>query len=148
MKKADIITIVIVLLISIGFYIYYTSTHRIMGDVEVRILYQGEVVYQIKWEEDEDLIIGIGPEEYWTEAHKTEHNIDEVITVAEDIINIVRISGDEISMIEANCKNKDCYGMKITRKVSTAIVCTNGIVVRLSISNYGETIIGGIIWSK
>ncbi|HHX80423.1 MAG TPA: hypothetical protein GX692_05115 [Acholeplasmataceae bacterium] len=148
MKKADIITIAIVFLISLSFYIFYITTYRIKGDVEILVYYQGEIIYQTDWEEDLDLVLAIGSEDYWTEEHKEEHGVDEVIHVDNDILNIVQITGREINMIEANCKNKYCLEMNITRKLSTAIICTNGVVVMLSVSEYGGTISGGIIWWK
>ncbi len=148
MKKADIITIITVLLISISFYIYYISTNKLSGDVEVLVLYQGEVIYKTDWEEDIDLVLAVGSKDYWTEEHQSFHEVDKVITLESDIINVVEIKGNKIRMIEANCKNKYCLEMKITRNVSTAIVCTNGVVVKLSVSEYGGTITGGLIWWK
>ncbi|HEY8395823.1 MAG TPA: hypothetical protein VIK96_03505, partial [Bacilli bacterium] len=104
------------------------------------------LVYEHEWDEDMDLVLAIGSAEYWTDEELEEHGIDEVVFVESDIVNVVHIGGKEINMIEANCKNKYCLEMQITRKLSTAIVCTNGVVVRLSVSEYGGTIVGGIIW--
>lgn len=146
MKKADIITIAIVFLISLGFYIFYIFNYRIAGRVEVQVYYHDTLVYEHEWDEDMDLVLAIGSAEYWTDEELEEHGIDEVVFVESDIVNVVHIGGKEINMIEANCKNKYCLEMQITRKLSTAIVCTNGVVVRLSVSEYGGTIVGGIIW--
>jgi hypothetical protein len=148
MKKADIITIAIVFLISLSFYIFYITNFRIRGEVDVLVYYQGEIIYETDWEEDLDLVLAIGSADFWTEEHMEEHGVDEIVYVDSDIVNVLHISGREINMIEANCKNKYCLEMNITRKLSTAIICTNGVVVMLSVSEYGGTISGGIIWWK
>jgi hypothetical protein len=148
MKKADIITIAAVFLIALSFYIFYIFNYRISGTVEVLVYYRDELIYRTEWDEEINLVLAIGPEEHWTEDHLQEHGIDEFLPVEEEIVNIVEINGSEIRMIEANCKNKYCMGMRITRKVSTTIVCTNGVIVKLSVSEYGGTIVGGIIWWK
>ncbi len=148
MKKADIITIAAVFLISLGFYLFYIFNYRVSEKVEVLVYHRNQLVYKTEWDEDIDLVLAIGSSDHLTEEHIEEHGIEKVITVDEDIVNVIHITGSEIRMMEANSKNKYCMSMRITRKVSTAIVCTNGVVVKLSSSSFGGIIVGGIIWLK
>jgi len=118
-------------------------------DTTIQILYHNQVVYENEWTQDLNITIALGSREYWTEEEVDEHNIDEVIYVEEDIINVIRITGNLITMAEANCARKDCLSMYIDRGLVKSIDCVdNDVRVRLQNNEYTGIITGGIIWWK
>jgi hypothetical protein len=149
MKKADLITIFIILGISITFYIYYSLNFLVADEAVVQILYKDEIVYESDWDEDLELTIALGTREVWTEAHRLEEGVDKVIYVDDDITNIIKISGKNIRMIKSDCRTKACLSMYIDRGLVKSIDCVDhNVKVRLYIEEYGGTITGGIIWWK
>jgi hypothetical protein len=149
MKKTDIVTIAIVLLIAVSFYVYYSLNHLVTNDTTIQVIYNDQIVYEVGWTEDLDMTIALGTREYWTEEEISAHQIDKVVFVEDDIINVIRITGRLITMAEANCTRKDCLSMYIDRGVIKSIDCVdNDVRVRLDSNEFGGIITGGIIWWK
>lgn len=148
MKKADILVILLVLLLSVSFYVIYFTRNVRGGDLIVEITYQdstthkNQVIYYTKLEESTDVRVEIRTDNKIlyltaiTPSGEEKKNIP--IASDENIENIVDITYDEVRMHYANCTNKYCYRTKIHRNVGAPIICTNGIFVKLISEDYSD----------
>lgn len=143
MKKADILVIILVLFLSIGFYVIYFSNNLLDSDDEyvIEIYYKqsSEPVYSIKLEEDTNVKVKLTTKDGFLFVEVCDNNAgeyklykDPIKTVeTREILNIVSIEYNHIHMQDANCENKLCMNMKISKTISTPIFCTNGVLVKL-----------------
>lgn len=131
MKKFDLIIISIVLLISIGFYAVFFDVFRLDEDVVVEITYENLIIYQVNYHEDMNVTVEITSKNKVltvSDGSKTSHfNIRTNV----EIVNTVLITGKEIHMTVANCENKYCLQMHLSKNYPLPIVCTNGVMIKL-----------------
>lgn len=131
MKKVDILVIILVLLISSTFYFLYFNNYSSTGDKVVQILYKNQVVYETDLKQTTNVIVEITSKDQILYVKIDDTIKTYPISSNVEILNNVSITSEEIRMIEANCKNKYCYNMRLGKGFSSPIVCTNGILVRL-----------------
>lgn len=142
MKKTDIIVIVFVLLLSIGFYAIYFSNNASFGNdnsYTVEIYYDNKVIYRVALKEDTNEIVKITTKDKLLYLSIDEDG-DEVYEINNpplsidknhEILNVVSIEFGHIHMHDANCKNQLCMNMRIGNNPMVQIVCTNDVKVKL-----------------
>ena len=132
MKRLDYFTIGLVIIICVGFYITYFIYKPDAGDV-IEIYYQDMLLNRFNIADD--LVINIsgtlGEKKITMEYNETKEDFYEIVLI-KDFLNIIQIKNQEITMRDADCKNKNCTYMIINNNNVRPIVCTNGIIVRMS----------------
>ncbi|HHX00686.1 MAG TPA: hypothetical protein GX740_05235 [Acholeplasmataceae bacterium] len=146
MKKADILVIALVLLLSIGFYVIYFSNNLITHDsLGVEVYYKNLLVYEQELKDDIEATVSIETKsgilivKIDLDGDGEFEKIDEYTNVETDsreIYNVVHIEYGHIHMEEANCDNKLCLNMRIGKTLSTPIFCTNNVLVKLVTNDY------------
>lgn len=147
MKKADILVIALVLLLSVGFYVVYFSNNLIVDDESayyVEIYYKNDRVYRVVLDENTDQRIKLTTKNnllYVEIDNNGDGTFDNSLkpidtTSNREILNVVSIEYDHIHMEDANCDNKLCMNMKIGKTLSTPIFCTNEVLVKLISDEY------------
>jgi len=142
MKKADIIVIIIVLFLAIGFYaVYYTNNLELRNSSKyaIEIYYNNDKIYEVKLHEDinkkvkitsKDKFLYVSVDEDGDDIYETE-KVPKAISNDHEILNIISIEYEHIHVEEANCKNKLCMNMRIGKNPMVQIICTNDIIVKL-----------------
>ena len=147
MKKADILVIALILILSVGFYAIYFSNNLIINDdstYKIEIYYKNELIYNVELTEDINERVNIitkNNELFVNIDSDGDGNYDDILgpnTVNDnrEILNTVKIEYGHVHMEDANCANKLCLNMKIGRTLSTPIFCTNDILVKLVTEEY------------
>lgn len=147
MKKADILVIALILILSVGFYAIYFSNNLIINDdstYKIEIYYKNELIYNVELTEDINERVNIitkNNELFVNIDSDGDGKYDDVLgpnTVNDnrEILNTVKIEYGHVHMEDANCANKLCLNMKIGRTLSTPIFCTNDILVKLVTEEY------------
>lgn len=147
MKKADILVIALVLILSVGFYAIYFSNNLIINDdsiYKIEIYYKNELIYNVELTEEINERVNIitkNNELFVNIDSDGDGKYDDVLgpnTVNDnrEILNTVKIEYGHVHMEDANCANKLCLNMKIGRTLSTPIFCTNDILVKLVTEEY------------
>lgn len=147
MKKADILVIALVLLLSVGFYVVYFSNNLIVDDESayyVEIYYRNNRVYRVILDENTNERIKLTTKDNFlyveidsNSDNTYDNSLKPIATTSNnEILNIVSIEYDHIHMEDANCENKLCMNMRIGKTLSTPIFCTNDILVKLISDEY------------
>lgn len=147
MKKADILVVALVLLLSVGFYVIYFSNNLIVDDDSsygVEIYYKRTMVYNVELTEDIDVRVNIETKDNLLyiqidiDGDGEYEIIQKPINTDDDhvIHNIVKVEHGHVHMEDANCKNKLCLNMRIGKTLSTPIFCTNDVLVKLVTNEY------------
>ena len=131
MKKFDIITILVVLIISISFYLIYFDVFRVSDNRIVEVTYKNQVIYTTDISPTTNITLEISSKNNVLTVYDGRHTFNFPIPSDHEILNIVSITFDEIHMHDANCPNKYCLHMKLTLRRPLPIVCTNGVMVKL-----------------
>lgn len=119
MKKLDFLIIGLVIIIGALLYYIYFDTYRISADdvLFVEVIVENKVRHRVKLEETTN------------ETFIIEHD---------GHYNVVKITYDEIKMIDADCPDKYCMRMFMNHKNFTPIICTNEVVVRIVGESFGD----------
>ncbi|MCK9470507.1 MAG: NusG domain II-containing protein [Bacilli bacterium] len=142
MKKADIVVIVLVFLLSVGFYVIYFTNNANFGNINsyvVEVYYDNKIVYSVDLKEDTNEMVKITTENklLYLSIDKDGDEVYEIINEPfaiennHEIINEIVIEFGHIHMHDANCKNKLCMNMRIGNNPLVQIVCTNDVKVKL-----------------
>lgn len=135
MKKMDFVMIVLVLLIGISVFAAYFKKYNVDTDnAKIEIYYHDHLIDSIIFEENKNYTYTI--ETVDSKTLMITKNINGNITTftrefnqPRHIKNKISIDGHKIEMIEANCDNKLCMKMKMSRTYTLPIICTNGIAI-------------------
>jgi hypothetical protein len=135
MKKTDILVIIIILLLSVGFYALYFSNNQLSGELMIVVYYKNQVIHEQPLNEDTDVIVDIYTEDqklYVNVGDRGFKHFSHISNVdSRHIENTIRITYGQTLMIHANCEDKLCMNMRIGSRASAPIVCTNGVLIKL-----------------
>ncbi len=131
MKKLDYLIITIVAILSISFYIIYIASKNLGDEVDIQILYQNEVIYEMPLNKETEItVFVVGEDNKVIVTVDDQSNIYDYV-FKEPFYNTISITNEEIRMVDASCKNHDCMRMQMNPLFHTPIVCTNGIIVKV-----------------
>lgn len=132
MKRLDFLIIFLIVLICVSLYIIYFN-YQIKDFNKIDIYYQNTYLESFSLEKDETIYITSNIEEKTIIISYSDiENKYDIESISKEIINTVSILNGEVRMIESNCPNHVCEAIVINSKSKRPIVCTNGIIIKLS----------------
>lgn len=146
MKKMDFVMIILVLLIGVSVFTVYFKKYNVkIEDAKVEIYFQNVLIESVDMKEDINYTFTLETIDNNTLRVTKEQNGNITITnlsipQKKEIYNKLIINNDEVKMIEANCDNKICLDMRLNRKITIPIICTNGVAAML-VANEGIEVV-------
>jgi len=146
MKKMDFVMIILVLLIGVSVFTVYFKKYNVkIEDAKVEIYFQNVLIESVDMKEDINYTFTLETIDNNTLRVTKEQNGNITITnlsipQKKEIYNKLIINNDEVKMIEANCDSKICLDMRLNRKITIPIICTNGVAAML-VANEGIEVV-------
>ncbi|MDD3381905.1 MAG: NusG domain II-containing protein [Bacilli bacterium] len=132
MKRLDFLVIFLIVLICIGLYVAYFK-YQVTEVNKIDVYYQNIYLESFSIETEETIYITSNIERSVVIISYSEtQNEYEIEGITKEIINTFSISNYQVRMIESNCPNHYCEAIVINNQSKRPIVCTNGIVIKLS----------------
>ena len=130
MKKLDFLILFGVLLfISILFLIANNRKYDINNDIQIII--NNEIIDNLSINDNNTYLIN--SDDLYIYVYKNGSLIKTIDNKhKKNIFNIITIDSSKIKMKESNCLGKDCMHMEINENHKLPIICTNGIVIKIS----------------
>lgn len=128
MKKYDFLIVLIVLAFVSIIYISFNITDKTNI---VEIIINNEIIDEVNIYEDNIYLIESDTEFIY--IYKNNNLFKKIDNkYKKNIHNIITINNKVTKMTQSNCKGKDCMYMEINDIINLPIICTNGIVVKVS----------------
>jgi len=134
-KIADIVIVISVILVIIMVFLFGYLKNMKTDYNGVVITYKNEVLEEVYFD-SKTYEYKIEVKDNVLYLFKDSKEIKKInVNNTDDFINVIKIEGNSVKMIEASCKNKDCMDMYITESHKLPIICTNGISVSIKDNN-------------
>ena len=129
MKKLDFLILFGVLLfISIIFLLFKTNNYT---NNDIQIIVNNELIDNLTINDNNTYLIN--SDDLYIYIYKNKVLIKKIENkYKRNIYNIITIDKSTIKMKESNCAGKDCMYMEINENHKLPIICTNGIVIKIS----------------
>ena len=128
MKKLDFLIVLGLLFIGFIIFLLFNDTSN---SNTIQIIINNEVIEELDIYNNTEY--RIQSDEYNIYIYKNKVLIKKIDNEAKkDIYNVITIENSKVIMSESNCKGKDCMHMEITLDKKLPIICTNGVVIKIS----------------
>lgn len=128
MKKYDFLIVGIVLIFSCFIYVLFNNK---TNSNTIQVIINNEVIDEIDIYDNLSYIIDSNDSEII--IYKNNKLIRTIKnTYRKDIYNVIIIKDSKVIMSQSNCSGKDCMYMEISQDKKLPIICTNGIVIKIS----------------
>lgn len=129
MKKIDFLIVFLVLIISLFLFLSFNNTNNVSNNIQLII--NNEQIDSLDINTECEYIIN--SDNIYIYIYKNNQLIKKINNkYIKNIYNKIIISNNTIVMVASNCKGKDCMNMKINNTTYFPIICTNGVVIKIT----------------
>jgi len=138
MKKYDFLIVSIVFIFACFIYIIFNINKTDSNTIQIII--NNEIIDELDIYNNISYIIESNDSEILIYKN---NKLIKIIknTYHKDIYNIITIKDSKVTMSQSNCSGKDCTYMEISQNKKLPIICTNGIVIKISNNTNSSDII-------